>query len=84
MRDSSSEKIRIGLKIRIEDGHKFIVFGVAAIHSGLEITGLVTISENAMPIDNVGTRFLPLEHLLFNQGLRCWIIGIVKHLNQNL
>lgn len=84
MRHCAFEEIRVGLKIGIENGNKFIVFNIATIHSGLEITSLVTISDYPMPVHNVGTLLLPFMDLLFDQQLRCWVIRIIKNLNQNL
>lgn len=84
VRDGSHKEIRRGLKIGIKDGNKLIVSNIIAIHGGLEITSLVTISNHSMPVHNAGTLTLPFVDLLFDQHLRRRIIGIVQNLNQQL
>ena len=80
VRDCSFKKVGGWLKIGIENSHELIVFDIATIHSRLEITRFIAISNHTMPIQNVGTRLLPFINLLFNQQSRRWIIRIIENL----
>lgn len=80
MRHRSLKKIRGGLKVGIENGNKLIVFDIAAIHGWLEITSFVSLSNDSVPVDDIGTLLLPFTNLFFDQQLSHWVIRIIKNL----
>lgn len=83
MGDCSFKKIGSRLKISVENGNELIIFNVAAIHGGFEITSFVPISDHAVTVYNADTFLLPFFDLLFDQKLGGRIVGIVENLDQN-
>ncbi|GER31129.1 1-deoxy-D-xylulose-5-phosphate synthase [Striga asiatica] len=66
MWNSPLKEIWVGLEISVENGDKLVILNITTIHGRFKVAGFITLSNHSMPVNYVGTIFLPLVHFILN------------------